>query len=396
MAEDDLTSAIRHFEIAEANLAKLERLWDEIKSLIPSTIDFRDQPEYENKRRAFYDVLEQLPKIDGWKPEVRILEPSEIADARLGALELDEIECHVSVEASIESPGREIREYRFRFNRKRRELVRSSVTNVIEQVDRQISLSNEQADGLDRNKSVKGENWDKLKGLVDQIDALLGASVDRPARWSDLRRHLQFGQVGDLIDITDHDWPNVKEGIQCGPVSRDEPLSSEVEDLSDLVTAKPIGSISTKLNWPALESDEDFERLIFALISGEDGYENPQWLTRPKAPDRGRDLSVTRVILDALGGTRHHRVIIQCKHWLARSVTLPDVEALKGQMSLWDPPRVDVLVIATSGRFTTDAISFIEKSNLSDTALEIEMWPDSHLERLLAARPPIIAEFGLR
>jgi hypothetical protein len=55
-----------------------------------------------------------------------------------------------------------------------------------------------------------------------------------------------------------------------------------------------------------------------------------------------------------------------------------------------------VLVIATSGRFTSDAVAYIEKHNGSDRAPRIEMWPESHLERLLALRPSLIADFGLR
>ena len=58
--------------------------------------------------------------------------------------------------------------------------------------------------------------------------------------------------------------------------------------------------------------------------------------------------------------------------------------------------RVDVRVIATSGRFTTDAVDLIENHSLGDSALKIEMWPESPLERLLAHRPAIIADFGLR
>ena len=69
---------------------------------------------------------------------------------------------------------------------------------------------------------------------------------------------------------------------------------------------------------------------------------------------------------------------------------------LKEQAKLWDKPRVDVLVVVTSGRFSADAVELIESHNASDTAMNIEMWPESHLERLLAARPPLIAEFGLR
>jgi hypothetical protein len=117
---------------------------------------------------------------------------------------------------------------------------------------------------------------------------------------------------------------------------------------------------------------------------------------RTNAPDRGRDLSVYRVHEDALSGTMRLRVIIQCKHWQSKSVNLPEIAALKEQMKLWEPPRVDVCVVATSGRFTADAVAAVEKHNQADAALRIEMWPESHLERLLASRPGVIAEFRLR
>jgi len=129
-----------------------------------------------------------------------------------------------------------------------------------------------------------------------------------------------------------------------------------VDDLSDLVKANPRGPVTIKLNWTKLNAD-DFEGLIFALISSEPGYENPEWLMRTSAPDRGRDLSVTRVIVDRLAGTLRVRVVIQCKHWLARSIALSDVSAAKEQMSLWDHARIEVLAIATSGRFTADAVN---------------------------------------
>jgi hypothetical protein len=117
---------------------------------------------------------------------------------------------------------------------------------------------------------------------------------------------------------------------------------------------------------------------------------------KTNAPDRGRDLSVYRVYSDSLSGTLRHRVIIQCKHWQSKSVGPTEISALKDQMKLWEPPRIDVHVIATSGRFTSDAVAIIERQNNSDCALKIEMWPESHLEHLLASRPAIIAEFGLR
>jgi hypothetical protein len=224
---------------------------------------------------------------------------------------------------------------------------------------------------------------------------LLGSALPRPSRWSDLQRHLAFGMVLDLRDIIRMDWPSVKSGLTKGLYDQDEPIPVEVEDIGTLAATQPTGTVSTKLKWESLD-DEGFERLIFALISSTPEYENPAWLTKTKAPDRGRDLSAIRVLKDPLTGALRSRVIIQCKHWLSKSVSATDVAMVKEQMALWDPPKVDVLIVSTSGRFSADAVALIEKHNQSDRALKIEMWPESHLESLLAARPGLIAEFRLR
>lgn len=169
----------------------------------------------------------------------------------------------------------------------------------------------------------------------------------------------------------------------------------DVADLGELVATRPGGSVTTELAWSNL-NDDGFERLIFSLISNEPGYENPEWLMRTRAADRGRDLSVTRVTADGLSGTRRQRVVIQCKHWLSKSVALIDVSGARDQMALWPNPPVDVLVIATSGRFTSDAVAWIEQHNQAGVRPQIEMWAESHLERVLASRPALIAEAKLR
>jgi hypothetical protein len=156
---------------------------------------------------------------------------------------------------------------------------------------------------------------------------------------------------------------------------------------------RPVVATAEKLRRGKL-SDEDFERLIFNLVSTTHGYENAEWLTHTKAPDKGRDISVQRIMLDPLVGTRRLRVIVQCKH--KRGIGVSDVVHLKEQMALLEPPRVDELIIATSGRFSADAVEWIEKHNESNSALRIVMWPDSHLERLLAERPHLVADFRLR
>lgn len=396
MTDSPLNAALRHFEATEANLVNIEKLSVEIESAIPPGIAFCENQEYEENCRSFYALLKSLPKIDQWKPEIFLMELDEIAQNRLDAQEIGEFECMVSIEHRINEPARLLREYRYRFKQKRRELIRDALTELIDVIDSNLRhLSKILQQDTESNKAVDDPNFDALMNNVAQINTLLGSSVSKPPRWSDLYRHMHFGMIGDLHDIIKHDWPSVKAGLRKSLYGESEPVPVEIEDLGELVSNKPRGLVATKLLWGHL-TDEDFERLLFALISSEHGYENPEWLMKTNAPDKGRDLSVYRVYTDSLGGTIRQRVIIQCKHWLSKSVGATEIAVLREQMKIWEPPRVDVHVIATSGRFTSDAVGIIEKQNQSDSALRIEMWAESHLERLLASRPAIIAQFSLR
>lgn len=396
MNDSPLNVALRVFEAAEANLAKIEKVLAEMETAIPQGIAFGNDPEYESNCRSFNILLESLPKIDQWKPEITLMELDEIAQNRFDAQEVGEFDCIMSVERQIVEPSRLLREYRYRFNQKRRELIRDSLIDLIDSIDGNLrELSKPLQENYESNEVIESPVFEELKDNVAQINMLLGSSVAKPARWSDLHRHMHFGTFGDLCDIIEQDWSSVKTGLRKSLYGEKEPVPVEIDDLGVLASKKPRGPVATKLCWERL-TEEDFERLLFVLISSENGYENPEWLMKTNAPDRGRDLSVYRVYTDPLGGTIRQRVIIQCKHWLTKSVGPTEIAVLREQMRLWEPPRVDVHVIATSGRFTSDAVAIIEKHNQSDTALRIEMWPESHLERLLAGRPPIIAEFSLR
>jgi hypothetical protein len=396
MSESPLNAALRYFEAAEANLVKAEKLLAEINAAIPIGIVFGENPDYEANCRNLNSLIAALPKIDGWVPKIALMELDEIAQSRFDAQEVGEIECIMAVERQIGEPSRMLREYRYRFNEKRRELIRDALTELVDAIDANLRNLTKLLQGDELSHEVVSDNeFEQLKENVAQIATLLGSSVVKPPRWSDLHRHMRFGMLGDLHDIIEHDWPSVKAGLRKSMYGEKEPVPVEIEDLGALVSAKPRGPVATRLKWESLGEDE-FERLIFVLISSESCYENPEWLMKTNAPDRGRDLSVYRVYADPLTGTLRQRVIIQCKHWQSKSVAPSDIATLKEQMKLWDPPRVDIHIIATSGRFTSDAVAVVEKHNHSDSALRIEMWPDSHLERLLASRPAIIAEFGLR
>jgi hypothetical protein len=208
-----------------------------------------------------------------------------------------------------------------------------------------------------------------------------------------LARHLSFAQGTDLHDIADYDWPSVRRDVESRQYSEDEPLPIEIEDLGNVAANPPAGKVTTELKWASL-GDETFERLIFNLISDAAEYENPRWMTNTRAPDRGRDLTAERVIADSLSGTSHQRVVFECKNWSDKPVAATTVGDAVTKAGLWDPP-FDVLVIATSGRFSIDAVAWMENHNRTNR-LRIEPWANSHLEDLLATRPHMIEEFNLR
>lgn len=395
MKKPTLSEALEKFEAIEANLGKLERLCDDIRELIPSGISFGTDPIYEDKCRAASAIVECMPAIDGWQLRLDFADLDAVAQTRFDLAEIMEPSAEISFESSLDDPSRQLREYRFRFNRKRRELVRQALDEAIDQVDRLIRETRPAIETMEPQDPIPEDALAELRTHYKEITTLIGSSMPRPDHWGDMARHLKFGQVGDFHDIEGVDWPAAKASLRKNLYGHDDPIPVNVGDLGELTASKPSGPIPTKLNWAKL-SDEEFERLIFSLIVSEPGYENPEWLTQTRAADKGRDLSVTRVIKDGLSGHLRARVIIQCKHWQESSISPRDVALLREQMALWEPPRVDVLIIATSGRFTTDAVAAIEKQGQSDRALRIEMWPESHLEMLLAARPALIAEFGLR
>lgn len=90
------------------------------------------------------------------------------------------------------------------------------------------------------------------------------------------------------------------------------------------------------------------------------------------------------------------RVIIQCKHVLAKSLAPSDIANAVTAVKLCEPPPVDVLIFVTSGRFSANAVAWIEKHNPDRQRPALEPWAETHLESLLAQRPHLIGQFGLR
>jgi hypothetical protein len=313
---------------------------------------------------------------------------------RFEAEDLGEFEAKLSVEGGITEPGRDIAEYRFRLHRARRNLVRERVGAVVSQIDELSSrLAREWLP--DNSGSIDDPDWPALTQAIAELDRLVGSVISREGRWSELRRHAHFGQSQDLYDIVEMDWPSIRRDVMKGIYSELDPLPVAIRDLADVEVSGRSSPVATRLSWERLDYEE-FERLLFNILSDASDYENPQWLTHTNAPDRGRDISADHRMISTLSGTRTERVIVQAKHWQSRSVAPRDVSEALTMMKLWEPPTVNTLVIATTGRFTADAVDLVERHNRDGNQPQIEMWPDSRLESLLARRPQLVAAFRLR
>lgn len=392
----DLEDALGQFDAVEANLRRLEKIWGEMLSLLPEGVSFAD-PTLEGRRylelsRSYSAIVAALPEVGAYRITAFPLTLNEIAQSRLDAWEIVEPAAMGQVEEEIHAPGQAIDEYRYRLTRARRHLVRECLMRLVAEID---SLLADLGARFPRDRTpVVGSAWDTFLAAVGQVERLAGSFIPRQGRWRELRRHVAWAQGQDVHDIATLDWPSVRGDIQANLYSELEPVPVSVDNLDRLVESKPQGPVGTELNWDQVSADE-FERLVFNIVADAESYSNAQWLMRANAPDRGRDVSATRSTHDTLSGTRHERVIIQAKHWQSKSVGVSDVTVAVAQTSLWEPPTVHVLVIATSGRFTADAVAWVERRNAKLERPSIELWPDNHLELLLARRPHIRAAFHL-
>jgi hypothetical protein len=173
--ESPLMAALESFEATEANLVKLERLWSELQQLMPQGVSFGANPEYENRARAYDGILQALPKIDGWKPASSAPDLDDLAQNRFEAMDLGELSAQVAVEKFAEEPGRELREYRFRLNMKRRALIRDALSQLIDKVDADLRELRRKTGTVEAGRKLDKADWDDLRTHLKEIEVLLGS-----------------------------------------------------------------------------------------------------------------------------------------------------------------------------------------------------------------------------
>ena len=381
----DLSAALTQFDRTMANLDLLDQLWEEYEAHLPSGLVFEfDSPETEQIRRRFRDIANALPAIDKCRVDTELPSLSEMSQMEFDTREIGFPEAYVDLVEFKQQPKIQLDEYRHQVIRKRRQLVRQRIREVVSDVDELLRLTRETEQGREFDSGAEG--WIKLESMIAEADRLRGTESLRSARLVDLHRHIRFAEPHDLQDIVELDWPSVRAAM-LNLVFEDEPMQIEVDDLGDLVRSEPKGPVMSQLEWDHLDS-ERFERLVFDILHSAESYENIEWLMRTNAPDGGRDISAERVVVDELSGTERYQVLFQCKHWQTRSIGITEISSLLQEVSLWTRPFTEV-VIVTSGRFTQPAVEWREKREMQREIPTVKFWANSHLEYLVSSRPSI-------
>lgn len=84
-------------------------------------------------------------------------------------------------------------------------------------------------------------------------------------RWSDLHRHLSFGEGHDWHDIRELDWDSVRPDVEAAGRADADPLPVPGIDLGVAAAGQLTGTATGALPWDRL-SDGGFERLLYDLL----------------------------------------------------------------------------------------------------------------------------------
>lgn len=387
----ELSDLLEQMDRAAANLSKLESVWERAQAFIPEGPALGSPVEYDDLGRAWSDLIQGLPPIDGWTITEDLPDVAAIGEAFLEYAEIGEPPTAVWEEAT--RPERDLRDYRYRLNTARRRATRRRLEELMAVVDAAIAQVVSDSEALPPNDRVESDHAQLVVDSVAEIDRLMGAAAERTGRWSELRRHLHFGEAHDWTDIATFDWPTIRPDIEAAGFADTDPLPVAGIDLGEAAGGTLTGSVTTALDWSSLD-DEGFERLLFNLLRAFDDHSNVKSLTKTNAPDRARDLSFDRRIQASTGLVRNERVLVQAKHWLTKSVSHHEIAQAVTTAEGWTP-SFDVVIVATSGRFTTEAVNWADKRSTAGKRPDVELWPDSELEALLARHPGIAIAHGL-
>ena len=217
----NLDELLQVMDRSAANLAKLQAIWDRAQPMIPSSPQRGTSREYEDLRRAWTALLSGLPPIDGLTITEQLPDIDEAGQSFIDYFEIGEPA--FGLMNDLERPGHQLDEYRFRLAQARRRAIHDRLSELTSAINGTLV---QLIESVDRNSSdrVDDPRTKVIEDSISEIERLLGDTTDRKGRWSDLHRHLHFGQGHDWYDIAELDWPSVREDVNAASLSETDPL----------------------------------------------------------------------------------------------------------------------------------------------------------------------------
>jgi hypothetical protein len=134
-------------------------------------------------------------------------------------------------------------------------------------------------------------------------------------------------------------------------------------------------------DWTKL-TEAAFEELVFALISSDPAFGDTEWVY-PYANTIRRDISTVRAATNSEGRCACLRTLVQCRHPVSGQISFEELMLVKEQVALWNDPPFDVIVLATSGRFTDEAQRWAVVHNAASRKPRFELFSRDKLEQML-------------
>lgn len=162
----ELTELLTVFDRTAANLKKLEGIWERAKSFMPEGPAAGTDPEYEDLRRSWMDLLVGLPPIEGWAITDGLPDIDELGQSFLDWAEIGDLPWPIW--AAIEKPGNDLAEYRYKFNKARRTAARDRLEQLIVIIDSSLPML---LKNVERNSSeiLSGEVHDHLREAFSEV-----------------------------------------------------------------------------------------------------------------------------------------------------------------------------------------------------------------------------------
>ncbi len=332
---------IKIFDLIEVNLTKSDYIWEKISKYLNGKSDSED---YEILVQKFYNVIQTLPKIENWMPSPEIHELSEVTKLLIENDEIGDWEFTIDMNKKLFQPEQEIRQYKYLVRKKRHEIIREYIKQYLIEIEKEIERILIDYKDAKNNSTIKDDDIVTIVRNSNHIEFLIG-KAKYPKRWSDFKRHIHFHLKQDFEDIKKNDLPDIWGSLNEIIYHKEEPLHIGIESLDDIEGEEiPSKLVIKSLKWNNL-NDDSFERIIYNLISSTSNYENPKWLTKTRAADKGRDLSVDKIVHDDLVDTQRFKVIIQCKHWLSKSLNVEDIIVSKEKIKNLEPPKIEIFIL---------------------------------------------------